>query len=211
MSLVNFSESSLTQLKSLIGSFGNDELDRAFTSSVPYVESRWFKVTEEVEVTVGEETTTEYKATEVNPDGTTVSAGIVFDSDATPSNKPSDPTYFNNLKINTGLYTGSIEVNKAYQVEAVWHNDASGEIVYYIIPKGGGGGGFLYALIKDKIEDNIYNCDIYSEPVEEDSLKIQEDVQAVAYNVVYGEIPIGRFLPFTSGGNGGYITPSVWW
>jgi hypothetical protein len=147
MSLVNFSQSSLTQLKSLLGSFGNEELERQFTSSVPYVESRWFKVTEAVDVTEGEDTSTEYKAEEVYPDGTAVSAGIVFDSDATPSNKPSDPTYFKNLKINSDLYTGAIEVNKAYQVEAVWPNDASGEIVYYIIPKGGGGGGDVRLLM----------------------------------------------------------------
>ena len=140
MSLVNFSQSSLTQLKALIGSFGNEELERQFISSVPYVESRWFKVTKSIEVTEGEDTSTEYKAEEVYPNGNTVSAGIVFDSDATPSNDPSEPTYFKNLKINSDLYTGAIEMNKAYQVEAVWPDDANGEIVYYIIPKGGGGG-----------------------------------------------------------------------
>ncbi len=141
MSLVNFSDSSLTQLKGLIGSFGNSELEREFISSVPYVESRWFKVTKSIEVTEGEDTSTEYKAEEVYPDGTTVSAGIVSDSDATTYNKPSDPTYFKNLKVNSDLYTGAVEVNKAYQVEAVWPSDANGEIIYYIIPKGGGGGG----------------------------------------------------------------------
>ena len=163
MSLVNFSQSSLTQLKSLLGSFGNEELERQFTSSVPYVESRWFKVTEAVDVTEGEDTSTEYKAEEVYPDGTAVSAGIVFDSDATPSNKPSDPTYFKNLKINSDLYTGAIEVNKAYQVEAVWPNDASGEIVYYIIPKGGGGGGIQYGVIVSRIEGErpLYKIDVY--------------------------------------------------
>ena len=189
MSLVNFSESSLTQLKSLIGSFGNDELNRAFTASTPYVESRWFKVTEEVEVTVDEETTTEYKATEVNPDGTTVSAGIVFDSDATPSNKPSDPTYFKNLKINTELYTGSIEVNKAYQVEAVWPNDASGEIVYYIIPKGGGGGvEFYYAIFKNHEGNQIYTCDVYPDGLFNSEGTFQEDVLVKVFNVDYGEV-----------------------
>lgn len=210
MSLVNFSESSLTQLKALIGSFGNEELEREFISSVPYVESRYFQVSSIVEKeTEGGDKYNEYKAFEVLPDGTPVDDGIIFDSDATNTFKPANPVYFDNLRINELIFSGSVELGYAYQVEAVWPDDANGEIVYYIIPKGGG--GFLYALIKSNIQDNIYNCDIYSEPLEEDSLKIQEDVQAVAYNVVYGEIPIGRFLPFTSGGNGGYITPSVWW
>ena len=189
MSLVNFSQSSLTQLKALIGSFGNEELERQFISSVPYVESRWFKVTEAVEVTEGEDTSTEYKAEEVYPDGTTVSAGIVFDSDATPSNDPSEPTYFKNLKINSDLYAGSIEVNKAYQVEAVWPDDANGEIVYYIIPKGGGGGvDYYYAIFKSNEGGQDYLCDVYPDPLFNSEGEFEADVLVRVFNVDYGEI-----------------------
>jgi len=213
MSLVNFNESSLAQLRALLGSFGDDEISRAVKQTVPYVESRWFKVTEEVEVTEGEETFTEYKATEVYPDGKEVPYGIVFDSDATPSTKPDEPTYFKNLKINTDLYTGAIEVNKAYQVEAVWGEDYGSEITYYVIPKGGGG-SMLYAYIKSG-SSNKYTVDVYSQPTLDDKFKVDEDIEALAYNVTYGDISHNNFLIFSYGidessGTDGYLTSSVW-
>jgi len=213
MALVNFKKESQDKLKVLIGEVKTEEQLRRLRFTDTFVEKNYYKVTHIIESTDGNgDPLTEYKAIQVNPDGTEVENGIVFDSDQTYTSDVDSPFYLPNLKINAELFSGSVEVGKAYKVEEVDPNEFNVEDpIYYIIPKGGGGGGFLYALVKSNVEDNIYNCDIYSEPVEDDSLKVEQDVLAVAYNVVYGEIPVGRFLPFTSGGNGGYITPSVWW
>jgi hypothetical protein len=146
MSLLNFSESSVNQLRALLGTYGNEKIGRILKSSSSYVESRWFKVSEEVTVEVeGEDDTYEYKAQEVRVDGSLSVNGIIFDSDGTNTNKPDDPVYFKNLKINSELFTGAVEVGKAYQVEFIAPSSYEEETQYYIIPKGGGGG--FYRLI----------------------------------------------------------------
>ena len=148
-------------MRAILGSFGDDEIAREIKSTIPYIESRDYQVSDIVEIEVDDgDNYNEYKAFEVLPDGTPVENGVVFDSDETNTFKPSDPVYFSNLKINTELYTGAVEVNKAYQVEAVWPNDASGEVIYYIIPKGGGGASIfrLKCLSDVAIEyDGIYS------------------------------------------------------
>jgi len=139
MSLVNFTDPSLEQLRGILGSYGNEQVGRLVKSTSTYVESRWFKVTDEVTVTEGEDETTEYKASEVLMDGTIIPNGVWFDSDATASNNPDDPIYFKNLKINAELFTGAVEVGKAYQVEFISPRSYEEETQYYIVPKGGGG------------------------------------------------------------------------
>ena len=145
MSLVNFTEPSLEQLRGILGSYGNEQVGRLVKSTPTYVESRWFKVTAEVTVTVGQDETTEYKASEVLMDGTIIPNGVWFDSDATNSNDPDDPIYFKNLKINADLFTGAVEVGKAYQVEFISPRSYQEETQYYIVPKGGGGS--IYRLL----------------------------------------------------------------
>ncbi len=137
MSLVNFRQDSLAQLKALLGSYGNEVIGQLVKDTEPYIESRWYKVTEEVDGE--EEGTKEYKAEEVYPTGDPVINGIIFDSDGTNTDKPSDPIYKANLQINTTLYSGSVEVGKAYRVEAVYPKTYEDPVVYYIIPEGGGG------------------------------------------------------------------------
>ena len=139
MSLVNFTDPSLEQLRGILGSYGNEQVGRLVKSTSTYVESRWFKVTDEVTITEGEDETTEYKASEVLMDGTIVPNGVWFDSDATASNNPDDPIYFKNLKINAEPFTGAVEVGKAYQVEFISPRSYEEETQYYIVPKGGGG------------------------------------------------------------------------
>jgi len=139
MSLVNFTDPSLEQLRGILGSYGNEQVGRLVKSTSTYVESRWFKVTDEVTITEGEDETTEYKASEVLMDGTIIPNGVWFDSDATASNNPDDPIYFKNLKINAELFTGAVEVGKAYQVEFISPRSYEEETQYYIVPKGGGG------------------------------------------------------------------------
>ncbi len=149
MSLLNFSESSVNQLRALLGTYGNEKIGRILKSSSSYVESRWFKVSEEVTITDqnGDESK-EYKAQEVRVDGSLSVNGIIFDSEGTNTNKPDDPIYFKNLKINSELFTGAVEVGKAYQVEFIAPSSYEEETQYYIIPKGGGGGGAsMYRLI----------------------------------------------------------------
>ena len=148
MSLLNFSESSVNQLRALLGTYGNEKIGRILKSSSSYVESRWFKVSEEVTVTDqnGDESK-EYKAQEVRVDGSLSVNGIIFDSDGTNTNKPDDPVYFNNLKINSELFTGAVEIGKAYQVEFVAPSSYQEQTQYYIIPKGGGGGASMYRLL----------------------------------------------------------------
>ena len=143
MSLLNFSESSVNQLRALLGTYGNEKIGRILKSSSSYVESRWFKVSEEVTITDqnGDESK-EYKAQEVRVDGSLSVNGIIFDSEGTNTNKPDDPIYFKNLKINSELFTGAVEVGKAYQVEFIAPSSYEEETQYYIIPKGGGGGDF---------------------------------------------------------------------
>jgi hypothetical protein len=137
MSLINFKSDSVTQLRAILGSYGDNQIGSALKTSAPYVETRWFRVTEEV-TTEEEEPTTEYKAEEILPDGTVLEDGIKFDSDGTNTYKPADPVYLNNLLINAELFSGSVELDKAYQVEAVWPKTYGEDPVYYIIPQGSG-------------------------------------------------------------------------
>lgn len=214
MSLLNFSESSVNQLRALLGTYGNEKIGRILKSSSSYVESRWFKVSEEVTIEVeGEDDTYEYKAQEVKMDGTLLVNGIIFDSDGTNTNSPDDPVYFKNLKINSALFTGAVEVGKAYQVEFIAPSSYEEETQYYIIPKGGGG-SILYGYIKSG-SGNTYIVDVYSQPELNDKFKIDEDIDAIAYNVIYGDVAINNFLIFSYGDSEetnakGYLTSSVW-
>jgi hypothetical protein len=164
MSLVNFSPESIAQLRAILGSFGDNEIAREIKSTVPYIESRYFQVSSIVEKeTEGGDKYNEYKAFEVLPDGTPVDDGIIFDSDATSTFKPADPVYFDNLRINELIFSGSVELGYAYQVEAVWRELENEDPVYYIIPKGGGGGGIQYGVIVSRIEGErpLYKIDVY--------------------------------------------------
>ena len=212
MSLVNFTDPSLEQLRGILGSYGNEQVGRLVKSTSTYVESRWFKVTDEVTVTEGQDETTEYKASEVLMDGTIVPNGVWFDSDATTSNDPDDPIYFKNLKINAELFTGAVEVGKAYQVEFISPRSYEEETQYHIVPKGGG--GLLYGYIKSG-SGNSYVVDVYTQPELDDDFKIDDDVNVLAYNVLYGDVAINNFLIFSYGESKnsnakGFITSSVW-
>jgi len=185
MSLVNFTDPSLEQLRGILGSYGNEQVGRLVKSTPTYVESRWFKVTEEVtETTLNPDGSTndekEYKASEVLVDGTIVANGVWFDSDATNSNDPEDPIYFDNLKINSELFTGAVEVGKAYQVEFIAPRSYEEETQYYIVPKGGGGGG-LYRLLFNGGASLGYNAPINGVADIIDNLDevIEEDVTII--------------------------------
>ena len=168
MSLANFTNPSLEKLKVLLGSFSDDEIGRLEKQSIPYVESQWFKVTDEVDGV--EEGSKEYKAVQVRADGSLVESGVEFDSDATYTGDIDEPVYFDNLQLNSTLFSGSVEVGKAYKVEAVEQESASEDNIYYIIPEGGGGSSDFYFQIVSKDESFLpknsyyakYNCYLYN-------------------------------------------------
>ena len=145
MALADFDTETLNKLRALLGSFGNDKVSSLLKRSTTYIESQFFEVTEEVTVTEGEDETTEYKAKEVLVDGSEVSIGVTFDSDATGTGKVDETIYLPNLKF-PAKFTGEVEVGKIYQVEAVEPSDFDGQTQYYIVPKGGGGAS-IYRLI----------------------------------------------------------------
>ena len=199
MSLVNFTDPSLEQLRGILGSYGNEQVGRLVKSTPTYVESRWFKVTKEVTVTEGEDETTEYKASEVLVDGTIVANGVWFDSDATNSNDPEDPIYFDNLKINSELFTGAVEVGKAYQVEFIAPKTYEEKTQYYIVPKGGGSSDFYFQIVsKDEsfLPTNSYyakyNCYLYNNlDFNFQDRSGLEDVYLPRYFEKFGVLPIG--------------------
>ena len=207
MSLLNFSESSVNQLRALLGTYGNEKIGRILKSSSSYVESRWFKVSEEVTITDqnGDESK-EYKAQEVRVDGSLSVNGIIFDSEGTNTNKPDDPIYFKNLKINSELFTGAVEVGKAYQVEFIAPSSYEEETQYYIIPKGGGGGSIKYAVVESKNElDNIYNITLYDSRL---GLGAPNPNDTVLLNMSalsnYGTLPMGFYLSVNELDDGSY-------
>lgn len=145
MALADFDAETLNKLRALLGSFGNDKVNSLLKRSTTYIESQFFEVTEKVTVTEGQDETTEYKAKEVLVDGSEVSIGVTFDSDATGTGKVDETIYLPNLKF-PAKFTGEVEVGKIYQVEAVEPSDFDGQTQYYIVPKGGGGGS-VYRLL----------------------------------------------------------------
>ena len=167
MALLNFGAESQVKLGKILGSFDTTIQERVVRSQTGYIENQYFQVTEQVDIeAVGEEeASTEFKAIEVQPDGNPVVNGIVFDSDKEPSTEVTDPIYLPNLKFNSTLFSGSVEVGKAYTVEEV-DSDTFGEASdWFIIPKGGAGGGALYAKLKAKDSSSPnYLGDIYSDP-----------------------------------------------
>ncbi len=207
MSLLNFSESSVNQLRALLGTYGNEKIGRILKSSSSYVESRWFEVTEKVVVTVlGGDDTIEYKAQEVRIDGSVVENGIVFDTSGINTYNPDDPVYYKNLLINSALFTGDVEVGKAYQVEATTTSSYEEETQYYIIPKGGGGGGIKYAVVESKNElDNIYNITLYDSRL---GLGAPNPNDTVLLNMSalsnYGTLPMGFYLSVNELDDGSY-------
>ena len=138
MALADFDAETLNKLRALLGSFGNDKVSSLLKRSTTYIESQFFEVTAEVTITEGEDETTEYKAKEVLVDGSEVSIGVTFDSDATGTGKVDETIYLPNLKF-PAKFTGGVEVGKIYQVEAVEPSVFDGQTQYYIVPKGGGG------------------------------------------------------------------------
>ena len=204
MSLVNFSPESIAQLRAILGSFGDDEIAREIKSTVPYVESRYFQVSSIVEKeTEGGDKYNEYKAFEVLPDGTPVDDGIIFDSDATNTFKPADPVYFDNLRINELIFSGSVELGYAYQVEAVWRELENEDPVYYIIPKGGGGGvDYYYAIFKSNQGGQDYLCDVYPDPLFNSEGDFEADALVRVFNVDYGEVlPNAKLKCWTADSN----------
>lgn len=206
MALLNFTDKSQSKLKGVLGSFDTEIQERVFRSQVGYIENQYFKVTAEVEIAAegGTPASIEYKAVEVQPNGTEISNGIIFDSDQTPTSDISKPVYLPNLKFNSDLFSGSVEVGKAYQVEEV-DSDTFGEASdWYIIPKGGAGGGLLYAVVVGQqvsnpdlpdLDNNLYYINIMTsrsrQPV------INEDDVAVLnmqYYSNYGVLPSGFTL-----------------
>ena len=138
MSIVNFSDSSLAQLKAVLGAYGDQVIGSLVKTSGAYIESRWFELTEIVSFDE-EGVEDEYKAQEVYPDGYTLTDGLRFDSDKENSYKPDEPTYLPNLQLNSTLFSGEQELNKAYRVEVSWPTEFGDDPQYFIIPKGGAG------------------------------------------------------------------------
>ena len=164
MAIINFKKESQDKLSFILGSVETEEDTNRGSFVDSYVEKNYYKVTEAVIVEVeGEDDTTEYKATQVNPDGSVEENGIVFDSDETYTSNVNSPLYLPNLKINTTLFSGDVEVGKAYQVEEIDPDEFGEEPVYYIIPKGGGGGGITYGVVSSVSEDlaDHYNITLY--------------------------------------------------
>jgi len=160
MALLNFGAESQVKLGKILGSFDTTIQERVVRSQTGYIENQYFQVTEQVDIEAEgeEESSTEFKAIEVQPNGNPVENGIVFDSDATPSTNVADPIYLPNLKFNSELFSGSVEVGKAYTVEEV-DSDTFGEASdWFIIPKGGAGGGATYGIILDQ---SLLNQDLY--------------------------------------------------
>lgn len=192
MSLLNFSNSSANQLRGILGDNGNEVVGRKAKQSIPYIEARWFRVDEEV--TLDDVTT--YKASEVQLDGSDVTNGIIFDSEGTNTNKPDDPIYYKNLQLNADMFSGSVEVGKTYQVQAVHPKAYADPTKWYIIPQGGGG-GVKYAIVVDEADlDYHYNVTLYNSrssvgpPDPEDTVLLN---MAIFNN--YGTLPQGFVLP----------------
>jgi hypothetical protein len=193
MALLNFKSASEDKLRGILGSYNTEEDRARLRFSDSYVEKNYYKVTQIIQGTVvgSEETYTEYKAIQVNPDGTEVQNGIVFDSDQTYTSNVNSPLYLPNLKINEELFTGAVELGKAYQVEEIDPEDFSGglEPVYYIIPKGGGGGvDFYYAIFKSKQSGQDYLCDVYPDALFNPEGSFEANVLVRVFNIDYGEV-----------------------
>ena len=133
--LANFTRDQIDELASILNTFGSEEIQRQYKSTIPYIENQYFKVTSEE--SVDGDSAVEYKAVEVCPNGDEAHNGIVFDSDKTPTDDISQPIYLPNLKINAELFSGSVEIGKAYQVEEVDSGTFGEASEWYIIPKGG--------------------------------------------------------------------------
>jgi hypothetical protein len=148
MALVNFKKESQDKLKVLIGEVNTEEDLRRLRFTDTFVEKNYYKVTHIIESTDSEgDPQTEYKAIQVNPDGTEVENGVVFDSDQTYTSDVDSPLYLPNLKLNADLFSGSVELGKAYKVEEINPDDFNVEDpIYYIIPKGGGGGASIFRI-----------------------------------------------------------------
>ena len=162
MSIVNFRKQSQEKLRILVGKTATEEDRRRERTSDTFVEKNYYKVTEIVTGTFigSEDTYTEYKAVQVDPDGTEVENGVIFDSDQTPTNDIDKPTYLSNLQINEELFSGTVELDKAYQVEEIDGDEFGDDPRYYIIPKGGAGGGIF--RLKSK-ESNLVEYSILTE------------------------------------------------
>jgi len=214
MSLLTFTDGQRDTLSSLLNSFGDGDVSRAIRQTTVYIESRYFKVTTQVDVPAeGEvEASTEFKAEEVLPDGTVLPNGIRFDSDGTNTNKIGDPIYYPNLKFNNELFSGSIELNKAYQVEEVDSGVYGEASDWYVIPKGGAGGGFVRLRMIREVDLPYNSNEVNSADVIDDEDNIIASSVAVIQRrfssaIVYNnEILLGSPFPLESGETGYDIT-----
>ena len=204
MSIVNFRKQSQEKLRILVGRTATEEDRRRERTSDTFVEKNYYKVTEIVTGTFigSEDTYTEYKAVQVDPDGTEVENGVIFDSDQTPTNDIDKPTYLSNLQINEELFSGTVELDKAYQVEEIDGDEFGDDPQYFIIPKGGAGGGsrdFYFQIVsKDDsfLQTNSYyakySCYLYNNLdfnfYDRSGL---EDVYLPRYFEKFGVLPIG--------------------
>lgn len=203
--LANFTSEQINELGALLNSFGNEFVSRDSKSNPAYVESRYFKITEQVD-TDGE---TEFKATEVTPDGKDVSIPIVFDSDATPSDDIGTPIYLSNLKFNDALFSGSVEVGKAYQVEEVEATVFGDPPDWYVIPKGGAVESTFRLEVKaDNTVDkgSFMTCDL----IDIEGVVIEADVYAYQFkydsaNFYEGEVLYAIQSAINSSGATGYL------
>ena len=207
MALANFTQDSLTQLKALLGSYGNEVLSTLARQTTPYIESRWYEVTEKVEI-VGFEGTFEYKAKEIYTNGDEITNGLVFDSEKYNDNtyKPDEPTYLYNLQVNTDKFVGDIEIGKAYQVEVYRTGVYGEEPVYYIIPKGGGGGGVYRLLVLNDFTLALDGSNATSVSLVDDKNVVEEALVTVRQNkYTSANFYEGEILYAIDYSDGGYL------
>lgn len=202
MALVNFKKESQDKLKVLIGEVNTEEDLRRLRFTDTFVEKNYYKVTHIIESTDSNgDPQTEYKAIQVNPDGTEVENGVVFDSDQTYTSDVDSPLYLPNLKLNADLFSGSVELGKAYKVEEVDPDDFNVEDpIYYIIPKGGGGASDFRLLMNGTTLEKGVAFENGASVIDYDGTVIESDVTIIqnlfdTAKIYSGEILYGFIDP----------------
>jgi len=112
------------------------------------------------------------------------------------------------------IVNGTVSTGQVMRVESYYLIDSSDEQLPVWIGSAVGGGGLLYGYIKSG-SGNSYVVDVYTQPELDDDFKVDENVDVIAYNVIYGDVAINNFLIFSYGESKntnarGFITSSVW-
>ncbi len=150
--------------------------------------------------------------TEVDADGFWSAIEVYFDETGTPNELEDGRTWGGDEP--SIIVNGDVSAGQVMRIESYYLVDSNDEEQSVWVGSAVGGGSMLYAYIKSG-SSNKYTVDVYSQPTLDDKFKVDEDIEALAYNVTYGDISHNNFLIFSYGidessGTDGYLTSSVW-